>query len=42
VLVTHDLHVASFAERRFVMRDGLIVDVDTSKAAPAEQGAHHA
>ncbi len=33
VLVTHDAHVASCADRRFVMSDGLIVDIEQREAA---------
>jgi putative ABC transport system ATP-binding protein len=33
VLVTHDPHVASLAERRVELRDGLVVDVEAERAA---------
>ena len=32
VLVTHDPHIASFAERRVELRDGLVVDPEAQAA----------
>jgi putative ABC transport system ATP-binding protein len=39
VLVTHDAEVASRADRKIVLRDGLVVE-DTLPVTAAEQ-AHH-
>jgi predicted ABC-type transport system involved in lysophospholipase L1 biosynthesis ATPase subunit len=35
VIVTHDLAVAQIAERRFDMRDGAIVDIQTRERGTA-------